>query len=71
MPMIFDHEKCDGCAICSTVCPGDVIRMGPGKGRNRRPFNVFADECWHCGACRQDCEQQAINVVFPPEMLCI
>lgn len=72
MPMVFDYEKCDGCGVCSAVCPGDVIYMRPtGVGRERKPYNRFPQECWHCGSCRQDCEQLAIGVAFPPEMLCI
>ncbi|RLI00174.1 ferredoxin, partial [Candidatus Bathyarchaeota archaeon] len=31
----------------------------------------YPDECWHCGACRQDCPVEAITIRFPPEMLLI
>ncbi len=70
MPVSFDYERCDGCGECSAVCPGDVIYMRGEPGR-KRPFNRYADECWHCGSCRQDCPRTAIKVVFPPDMLCI
>lgn len=70
MPVAFDYAKCDGCGTCSAVCPGDVIHMR-GKPREKLPYNRYADECWHCGSCRQDCPQQAITVVFSPDMLCI
>jgi adenylylsulfate reductase subunit B len=25
----------------------------------------YPDECWHCGACRQDCPIGAITIEFP------
>ena len=71
MPMAFDYERCDSCGKCSDVCPGDVIYMLRGEGGVRLPRNRYADECWHCGSCRQDCPQGAISVVFPPDMVCI
>ncbi|MDP7626087.1 MAG: 4Fe-4S dicluster domain-containing protein [Rhodospirillales bacterium] len=35
----------------------------------KSPFLPRPQECWHCGSCRQDCPQEAITVVFPPDML--
>lgn len=70
MPVTFDLALCDGCGECASVCPGDVIYMGR-LGDKRQPFNRYADECWHCGSCRQDCPQAAISVVFPPDMVCV
>ncbi len=29
----------------------------------------YESECWHCGSCRQDCPEDAIRVVFSPDML--
>lgn len=70
MPVAFDYELCNGCGVCSAVCPGDVIYMRGERG-DKLPFNRYADECWHCGSCRQDCRRKAISIVFPPDMLCI
>lgn len=71
MPMAFDLAKCDGCGLCAAICPGDVIYMQGRKRAERKPYNRYVDECWHCGSCRQDCPQEAITVRFPPDMLCI
>jgi len=80
MPMIFNYELCDGCRTCESICPGDVIYIRPrtelkpnnlGRIPKKEPYLKYPEECWHCGACRQDCEQQAISVQFPPDMLCI
>lgn len=70
MPVTFDLALCDGCGKCSDVCPGDVIYMSGSIGE-RQPFNRYADECWHCGSCRQDCPQNAISIAFPPDMICV
>jgi len=70
MPVAFDYGKCDSCGKCSDICPGDVIYMQGAVGK-KLPYNRYVDECWHCGSCRQDCPQEAIRVVFPPDMLCI
>lgn len=70
MPVTFDLAKCDGCGVCATECPGDVIYMKR-EAERKVPYNRYVSECWHCGSCRQDCPRQAIAVVFPPDMLCI
>jgi NAD-dependent dihydropyrimidine dehydrogenase PreA subunit len=31
----------------------------------------YPEECWHCGSCRQDCPEGAIEIQFPPDMLTI
>jgi len=73
MPIAFDYSLCDGCGICDGVCPGDVIHMAPPveEGADPLPVLPYADECWHCGSCRQDCPTDAITIVFPPDMLSI
>jgi NAD-dependent dihydropyrimidine dehydrogenase PreA subunit len=35
------------------------------------PYLKYPEECWHCGSCRQDCPDEAIEIEFPPDMLCI
>jgi len=29
----------------------------------------YPQECWHCGACRQECARGAISFTFPWAML--
>ncbi len=70
MPVSFDYKLCDGCGKCAARCPGDVIYMRQ-QAANEFPYNRYAGECWHCGSCRQDCPRKAIQIVFPPDMLCI
>ncbi|MBT3991577.1 MAG: ferredoxin family protein [Rhodospirillaceae bacterium] len=87
MPVEFDYSICEGCGECDALCPGDVIYMRPrGEAdpvndnlsgtydhikKPKVPYLKYTEECWHCGSCRQDCPNEAITVVFPPDMLCM
>ena len=46
-------DACDGCGICSKVCPVDNIKM------ENKP--IFLHHCEQCVACIQWCPKQAIN----------
>ncbi len=70
MPPVIDYEKCTGCGTCEALCPGDVIYM-KGSQKSLTPYLKYPEECWHCGSCRQDCPEEAISIVFPPDMLSI
>jgi ferredoxin/NAD(P)H-dependent FMN reductase len=53
-------EKCNGCGICSRVCPVGDIRMVDDAGEpHRRP--VWQHHCEQCFACLQWCPQEAIQ----------
>ena len=64
MPAVIDAAKCNGCKLCDLYCPLDVIHMVGKLAVVRYP-----DECWHCGACRQECARGAISFRFPWAML--
>lgn len=66
MPAVINKIKCNGCALCALYCPLDVIYMVDGVAEVRYP-----DECWHCGACRQDCTKGAVSFQFAPAMLAV
>lgn len=66
MSAVIDKRKCNGCGLCALYCPLDVIEMQEGVGVVRYP-----DECWYCGACRQDCTEGAITFRFDPVMLSV
>lgn len=46
------------------VCPGDLLIMD-----EEGPQVAYPDECWHCGNCRIHCPVDAVDYVFPLEML--
>jgi ferredoxin len=66
MPAVIDPTKCNGCELCDLYCPVDVIHM-EGKVAVVR----YPDECWHCGACRQECARDAVRIEFSLGMLSV
>ncbi|MBI4318646.1 MAG: ferredoxin family protein [Chloroflexi bacterium] len=66
MPPAIDLERCTSCGICDQICPGDLIHINESTGF---PVVKYPDECWHCGCCRIDCPEGAIQIKFPLQML--
>ncbi len=60
----INYGKCTGCNQCVEICPLDII-----KCNENGPETAYPDECWHCGNCRISCPNDAISIIFPPEML--
>jgi NAD-dependent dihydropyrimidine dehydrogenase PreA subunit len=53
----LDVEKCNGCALCTQVCPHAVFAM-----EERRARIADRDACMECGACAKNCAQGAISL---------
>jgi NAD-dependent dihydropyrimidine dehydrogenase PreA subunit len=53
----LNEEKCNGCNMCTKVCPHAVFELSDGKARI-----VRRDYCMECGACMLNCPMQAIFV---------
>jgi len=53
----LQKDKCNGCRMCTKVCPHDVFSVENGKADIIR-----RDYCMECGACAKNCEQEAISV---------
>lgn len=53
----FDRSLCNGCGMCTVVCPHAVFRLEDKQA-------VMADKgaCMECGACAKNCAQKAIKV---------
>ena len=55
--LALDPSRCNGCRMCTTVCPHGVFRVEAGVAAI-----VDKDACMECGACARNCEQGAIAV---------
>src|SRR5512138_201546 len=53
----LDTEKCNGCRMCTRVCPHDVFAIVDKKAVIRHK-----DYCMECGACAKNCPENAIKV---------
>ena len=55
--LALDPSLCNGCQMCTTVCPHAVFRV-----EDKRAAIADRDACMECGACARNCEQGAITV---------
>jgi len=53
----YDESKCNGCTVCTQVCPHAVFKM-----TNKRAVITDRDACMECGACAKNCPENAISV---------
>lgn len=53
----LDQLKCNGCKMCTIVCPHDVFLI-----KDRKAFIDKKDLCMECGACEMNCPENAISV---------
>jgi NAD-dependent dihydropyrimidine dehydrogenase PreA subunit len=53
----LDTVRCNGCRICTEVCPHGVFEI-----ENQKAAIVDLDACMECGACAVNCESGAITV---------
>lgn len=60
---IVDQERCEGCGICTIVCPQAAMEI-TGKGT---VCNV--EHCVGCGDCMRHCPQAAIDFDWSVELL--
>jgi NAD-dependent dihydropyrimidine dehydrogenase PreA subunit len=53
----LDEALCDGCAVCTLVCPHAVFAL-----ENKRAKIIARDACMECGACANNCPEGALTV---------
>ena len=55
--LALDESKCNGCGVCVTVCPHEVLSVD-----DRKAHIADVDACMECGACARNCASGAITV---------
>jgi NAD-dependent dihydropyrimidine dehydrogenase PreA subunit len=55
--LVYDPERCNGCARCVEVCPHAVFVMD-----GRKAVLIHGSACMECGACQKNCIMNAISV---------
>jgi 2-oxoglutarate ferredoxin oxidoreductase subunit delta len=62
----IDEAMCKGCALCTVVCPKEVIAMAEDrftpKGYHPAELADPEDECTGCAICALICPEAAIRV---------
>ncbi len=53
----LDSSRCNGCRMCTIVCPHAVFVI-----ENKKAVIRYKDLCMECGACAKNCEPGAIAV---------
>jgi Na+-translocating ferredoxin:NAD+ oxidoreductase RNF subunit RnfB len=52
-------DNCNGCQICTKVCPVDAP-----SGEKKKVHVINQEKCIGCGICTAKCPVQAINGTF-------
>lgn len=53
--LVINHERCDLCERCISVCPFQALNVSRGRLR-------VDDNCVLCGACIEECPQDALRI---------
>jgi len=58
----IDGELCDGCILCSVICPAAMIEVTGSKRDKQASLKQDQDNCMACGCCEAICQRSAIQV---------
>lgn len=54
--ILIDSEQCDGCELCLSFCPKDIIEISEQNFNSRMLHYAIVVKPEECGGCRQ-CER--------------
>jgi 2-oxoglutarate ferredoxin oxidoreductase subunit delta len=56
----IDLDVCDGCKLCTVVCPANVLELFGDKGKKKARVKENHRGCISCNNCRAICDTGAI-----------
>ncbi len=59
----IDLDKCNGCKMCTLICPSNVLEVFGEKREKRVRRKAGLNACLACDNCHATCERSAISVV--------
>jgi NAD(P)H-quinone oxidoreductase subunit I len=69
--LIWNREKCTGCATCAKTCPQGVIHIETSVGAENKyiveKFEVDTGYCIFCGLCVESCPYDALFIGYEYE----
>jgi NAD(P)H-quinone oxidoreductase subunit I len=69
--LIWDKERCTGCATCAKSCPQGAIEIVTSKGEENNyivdKFEVDTGYCIFCGLCVESCPFEALFMGYAYE----
>jgi len=61
----IDEVLCDGCKLCTEVCPANVLELYGDKGKKKARVKPTWRGCVSCNNCHAICERGAIAATEP------
>ena len=61
----IESSVCDGCRLCTLVCPSNVLEMRGPRGALRAHVKDDHRGCISCNNCHAICENGAIGATLP------
>ena len=64
-PVEINLEACDGCKLCTIICPGNVLELYGDKGKKKARVKANFRGCASCNNCQAICANGAIAATQP------
>lgn len=64
MSIKINKDLCKGCRKCTSVCPGNLIKIGDDK----KAYIKYPHDCWGCSSCIKECKFNAVKFYLGADM---
>ncbi|WP_310603087.1 indolepyruvate ferredoxin oxidoreductase subunit alpha [Anaerosporobacter sp.] len=58
MSIAINKNKCVGCKMCTSVCPGSLLALND----EQKAYIQYPKDCWGCASCVKECKFGAISL---------